>query len=123
MLFNSVEFLLLFLPLFLAVFYYACRPGSRVSPQHWIVAASFCFYAYWDWRYLPLLIAAIVVNHWIGSRLLTFKSRGWLTAGIAFNLGVLAFFKYVDFVLSCLNRPRGEQFIGETKRESVPWCW
>ena len=108
MLFNSIEFLLLFLPVFLAGFYYACRPGSRLSPQHWIVAASFCFYAYWDWRYLPLLIAAIVVNHWIGSRLLASKSRVWLTAGIVFNLGVLAFFKYVDFFLGSWGALTGE---------------
>lgn len=99
MLFNSVEFLLVFLPIFLTGFYYACREGSRLSPQHWVVAASFCFYAYWDWRYLPLLIVAIVVNHWLGTRLLSMRSRTLLTTGVVFNLCVLGFFKYADFFL------------------------
>lgn len=107
MLFNSIEFLLLFLPLFLAGFYYACRPGSRLSPHHWIVTASFCFYAYWDWRYLPLLIGAIVINHWIGTRLLHHRSRRLLCAGVVFNLGVLAFFKYVDFFLGSYSSLTG----------------
>lgn len=64
-----------------------------------LTLASFFFYGYWDIRFLPLLLLSIGVNYSIGRLLhLSVNARKlWLAAGILFNLGLLAFFKYMNF--------------------------
>ena len=54
MLFNSQPFVLLFLPIVLGL-YYAAR-GVRAR-QVVLVLASLVFYGYWDWRFVPALVA------------------------------------------------------------------
>ena len=65
-----------------------------------ILGASWFFYAYWDWRFLGLLALYTVVNH--GLALGSYHSgtpphRRWVAAAVAFNLGLLGFFKYYGF--------------------------
>jgi D-alanyl-lipoteichoic acid acyltransferase DltB (MBOAT superfamily) len=100
MLFNSQVFILVFLPLVLAVYFLA--PNAR-SRQWAIIVLSFGFYGYADLRFLPLLAFSIVVN-WGLAHALTTRDRGdaaWL--GIAVNLGLLGYFKYRDFFLDNIN--------------------
>ena len=53
MLFNSPEFLL-FLPLVFAGYWLL---GSRLRLQNlFVVAASYVFYGWWDWRFLALIV-------------------------------------------------------------------
>jgi alginate O-acetyltransferase complex protein AlgI len=60
MLFNSLPFILGFLPLTLAGYWLlANHPAPRLW---WLLAASLLFYGYWDWRFVPLLIGSILVN-------------------------------------------------------------
>lgn len=62
MLFNSFQFLLLFLPLTLIGFYgLGARWGSRPAIA-WLIVTSLIFYASWEARYLPLLIASMALN-------------------------------------------------------------
>jgi alginate O-acetyltransferase complex protein AlgI len=63
------------------------------------VVAGFVFYASWDWRFLPLLAAAIGVNYGIGRAMEAYpaQKRGLLWVGLAANLLVLGFFKYFNF--------------------------
>ena len=70
----------------------------------WLALASFAFYAVWDWRFLPLLLASILGNYLIGLRLLAAReraaapaARAWLFAGVAANLVLLGVFKYAGF--------------------------
>jgi alginate O-acetyltransferase complex protein AlgI len=83
-------------------------PGKLVVPARLIVVllslASFVFYAYWDWRFLPLLLGSILVNHLLAKWLLRAGSqvRFVVALGIAANLACLGYFKYVDFVLGNL---------------------
>ena len=97
MLFNSAIFIFLYLPVTLAGTFVLARhrPGWAIG---WLAFASFAFYAYWDWRFLPLLLLSIVFNYAIGRRILAAKApRVWLTLGVAGDLLLLGIFKYAGF--------------------------
>ena len=89
MLFNSPEFLFLFLPLVLVVFHIARRfLVSRIALL-WLTTASLFFYGWWEPIYLVLLLGSVTVNYLVGQALAAPKARrpALLFAGIAFNLG------------------------------------
>ena len=95
MLFNSLEFLI-FLPLvFLG--YWFCFGRSLRLQNLFVVAVSYVFYGWWDWRFL-LLIALTSSVAW-GTGLLIARGHGrmWVAVSLVINLGVLGFFKYFDF--------------------------
>lgn len=103
MLFNSFNFLFLFLPLALVLFFVVGRFSGKLA--RWVLALlSFAFYAYWDLRFLPLLLGSIAVNYVLGAAVATWTSQGrgsaaklTCAAGIAANLALLGFFKYANF--------------------------
>jgi D-alanyl-lipoteichoic acid acyltransferase DltB (MBOAT superfamily) len=68
-----------------------------------ILAASYFFYGYWNWRFVTLLVAVTLWNQFWGHvihRAHTDRTRRLsLTAAIAGDLGILAYFKYYDFFL------------------------
>jgi alginate O-acetyltransferase complex protein AlgI len=102
MLFNSVEFILMFLPVVIAG-YFVLGARSRNLACVWLVAASLFFYGWWDTRYLALLGISIVGNFTLGraisaSALSTQRSRKHLLiAGVVVNLLLLAYYKYANF--------------------------
>ena len=61
MLFNSIDFLI-FLPVVLAVYYVLSTRAQNV----WLLAASYTFYGWWDWRFLGLILISTVVDFWVG---------------------------------------------------------
>jgi len=69
-----------------------------------IVAASYLFYGWWDWRFLSLIIFSTVVDYLIGISLSKQenqnKRRILLWISILVNLGFLGFFKYYNFFLN-----------------------
>jgi len=97
-LFNSVPFLFLFLPLVLLGFFALRRQGHRVA---FVVAASYVFYAYEEWWFPVLMVTTTVVSFAGGlivERLPRGGSRGWVLAGaIAGCLSLLGVFKYAAF--------------------------
>lgn len=66
MLFNSYEFIFLFLPLVLLIYYWLGNRKKYDSATIWLVFTSLCFYGYWDYRYVPLLLFSISFNYMIG---------------------------------------------------------
>ncbi len=90
MLFNSVAFFI-FLPIVFGL-YWALR-GSLRSQNAFLVASSYVFYGWWDWRFLGLIIFSTVLDYCL-SRNMT-KARLWLS--LLGNLGVLGLFKYYNF--------------------------
>ncbi len=68
-----------------------------------VLSASFYFYAYWDYRFLGLLVASTLLDWSIGLGLAKLQNaagrRGLLGLSIAGNLGVLGFFKYYNFFI------------------------
>lgn len=103
MLFNSAEFLLVFLPIVLAV-YFLLRSSVRLQ-NAFLVLASCVFYASWNWRFLLPLLCTTVLDYWISSKIeqghLTgvpqARLRRLLIVSITANLGLLGFFKYFNF--------------------------
>lgn len=116
MLFNSYEFVFLFLPVTLVGFFLLGRTRYSELANVWLVGASLVFYACWDVRFVPLLTGCIVVNYLLAGGILHARAtrRSGLQklvfwTGIAFNLGVLCWFKYSDFLLFNLNRALGTE--------------
>jgi len=109
MLFNSYEFLFLFLPLTLAGFFLVARLGHEMAIG-WLVLASLFFYAWWKPVYLILILLSMGGNFLLGeflssARRRAHKHRGrlLLILGITLNLGVLAYFKYAGFLVDNFN--------------------
>ncbi|HEY5797718.1 MAG TPA: MBOAT family O-acyltransferase [Bosea sp. (in: a-proteobacteria)] len=96
MLFNSFAFLLGFLPAALGLHWLA----ERFAPQ-WrlplLLALSLAFYAWWDWRFLPLLVISISLNWLIAEAFQKTRAGVLITAAIVANLLLLALFKYFNF--------------------------
>jgi alginate O-acetyltransferase complex protein AlgI len=98
MLFNTALFWLFFAAFFVA-FHFAAR--TRVARLWLVVGSSLLFYAAWDVRCVPLLLATALLDFWIALRLSRSQDerrrRMLLAMSIAANLGVLGFFKYARF--------------------------
>lgn len=111
MLFNSYLFILLFLPLALAG-YYACNARGKYEwGKLWLVVMSLWFYAWFNVKYLPIIVGSILGNYGLyrvlqGHKGMEEKRRQdlYLTvAGVGANLGVLFYYKYYDFFVENLN--------------------
>jgi alginate O-acetyltransferase complex protein AlgI len=103
MLFCSEQFLIFFLVVFTA--YWALPwPRARV---YLLLAASFCFYAYWNPWLAGIVAASSTFDFLIGRALDRSNSAPWrrllLLASLAANLGLLCYFKYANFFLRSLE--------------------
>lgn len=117
MLFNSSVFLFAFLPLVVLVYRGLIGAGLGLMAKLWIVAASLFFYAYWKIEYLPILMASVLVNYALGRQLSrspkvsgSALSLPLLVSGLAFNLGLLGYFKYTGFLLGIVGSLSGAGF-------------
>ncbi len=104
MLFPTLNFLIFFL-IVLALAW------ALVERDTWrklvLTAASYVFYAFWDWRFAFLLLgntlAIYVVGLWIGGAK-SERARKWAAGtGVAVMLVVLGFFKYFEFFVTSMN--------------------
>ncbi len=99
MLFNSIEFAF-FLPV-VFLLYWIVMGGDGRAQNLFLVAASYFFYGWWDWRFLSLLFFSSCVDYFIGIGLRGSKYKRirlpLLLLSIFVNLGVLGFFKYFNF--------------------------
>ena len=76
---------------------------------HWrwqnalLLAASYFFYGWWDARFLLLIAGSTAVDFVVGRRLAALEAprsrKAWLGVSLAFNLGMLAWFKYAGFLV------------------------
>ena len=101
MLFPTVTFAAFFLVVL--PLSWALMPRQRLW-QPFVLTASFVFYAWWDWKFVFLLGGSIVGNH-VAAHGIAAASRerlrkAWLTAAVAFDLGLLGYFKYAGFLVS-----------------------
>ena len=104
MLFNSHEFLFFLLPLVLAGYYLLLPKGWR---HGWLVACSYVFYGWWDYRYCGLLLLATLIDYIAGGRIAAaadpVRKKRWLYLSICSDMGMLGFFKYYDLGAGTVN--------------------
>jgi D-alanyl-lipoteichoic acid acyltransferase DltB (MBOAT superfamily) len=101
MLFNSIDFAI-FLPIVFILFWFVFEKNLK-GQNILIVAASYLFYGWWDWRFLSLILFSTIIDYFVGLGLLKqenqIKRKLLLWTSISINLGFLGFFKYYNFFL------------------------
>jgi alginate O-acetyltransferase complex protein AlgI len=109
MLFNSLEFLFVFLPLAIAG-YLAVASFSTKTARWWLVFCSLSFYTWWDPANLPLILGSIAINFAFGLLIARERAEGGVAAattataaGIAANMLLLGYFKYAAFLVSIVT--------------------
>jgi D-alanyl-lipoteichoic acid acyltransferase DltB (MBOAT superfamily) len=99
MIFNSLSFAL-FLPIVFVLYWYVAKSKLRALNML-LLAASYFFYASWDWRFMFILIGSTFLDYFTGIKIheasKTKNKKFWLWLSISINLGVLGVFKYYDF--------------------------
>ena len=114
MVFSSMIFLCVFLPVVLIVYYVLPKQLRNL----WLLLASLFFYAWGEPRYILIMLFSTVFDYCNG-RIIAYATekgrhdtlgRAALVLSVVGNLGILCFFKYTDFALETLNRLAGTQF-------------
>ncbi|MGH7509167.1 MAG: MBOAT family O-acyltransferase [Gemmatimonadales bacterium] len=104
MLFNSYGFVLVFLPLVLLGWWGLKGRGLRLT---FLTLASYLFYAWWDFRFVPLMVLSTSADYLAGWAIASTRSAPrrttMLVLLLVFNLGILGLFKYYDFFVGSLQ--------------------
>src|SRR4051812_4043097 len=105
MLFNSFEFLFIFLPVVVSIFYLINHLGTFQHAKAWLLAVSFVYYGWFKLIYIPFLVISILVNYQIATILGKngLNKKTVLTCGVIFNVAVLVYFKYMNFFIDNIN--------------------
>ncbi|HIC43932.1 MAG TPA: MBOAT family protein [Sulfurimonas sp.] len=108
MLFNSYEFIFLFLPFTFFVYFYLLHLRLITGAKGFLVFFSLFFYSWWNIAYLPIILSSMLFNYVIGNALnanhrMKMSKKALLTLGIVLNVALLGYFKYSDFFITNLN--------------------
>ena len=101
MFFNSIDFAI-FLTVVFTLYWFTAQRNLKLQ-NFLIVASSYVFYGWWDWRFLSLIFFSTLIDYSIGLKLSNEKNDTkrklllWLSLSV--NLGFLGFFKYYNFFL------------------------
>jgi len=110
MIFSSLQFVFLYLPICFLVYFFLAKNKLFVGSKMWLVAASLFFYGYWKVDYLVIILASLFLNFALGTALSQSSGRGnnvnrkmSLIIGIVLNLMLLGYFKYANFFVENVN--------------------
>jgi alginate O-acetyltransferase complex protein AlgI len=113
-LFNSLEFLFLFLPLSLLGYHLFAKWASHETAMSFLTAASLFYYSWWDVRCLPLLLVSLTFNFVMGRLIRVPRRRSrqkiCLILGVGANLLLLGYYKYTAFFVTSVNVLMGTAF-------------
>lgn len=101
MLFNSITFIFVFLPILLMLYY---STPSKFK-NHVLLLFSLLFYAWGGFSYAIILVASILINYLFVKQIEKDKpcKKTWLIVSLIFNVLVIVIFKYLDFIFINLN--------------------
>lgn len=104
MIFSSYEFIWLFFPITLIIYFLLNKYYFYTTSRVFLVLASLFFYSWWDLKYLPILLMSMGGNYYLGIkiRLSNYKKK-YLILGIVANIVLLGYFKYMDFFIENYN--------------------
>jgi alginate O-acetyltransferase complex protein AlgI len=100
MLFNSFQFIYVFLPIAYLVF-----RALRTKRQRyiWLTATGYVFYGFWNYRFCALMAFSTLVSFFVGRALAGTdderRRKLWVTLSVSVDLALLGFFKYAGFLL------------------------
>ena len=109
MLFNSYEFIFLFLPFTFFIYFYLLQKRLTVGARGFLVFTSLFFYSWWNILYLPLILSSMLFNYVIGNSLnenfqkTKVNKKSLLLFGVMSNIALLGYFKYSDFFIQNIN--------------------
>lgn len=108
MVFSSVVFLYIFLPIMLLIYFIVPKKFKNLV----MIIASFVFFAWGEIRYIPIMLLLAVMDYWCGNKINKYwedkkKKRLYLWIDVGVNLLILFFFKYADFIISSINGVTG----------------
>ncbi len=109
LLFNSYEFIFLFLPISFFIYFYLNSRRLTEASKGFLVFSSLFFYSWWNVVYLPLILGSMLFNYVVGNALTRdgtknrIDRKAVLFFGVAANVGLLGYFKYADFFIANLN--------------------
>jgi len=118
MLFNSLDFAI-FLPIVFVLYWFVTNKNLKFQ-NLLIVASSYIFYGWWDWRFLSLIIFSTFIDFTVGNLLRNEerinRRKFFLWISIVVNLGFLGFFKYYNFFVE--NFTEAFRFFGKEIQEN-----
>ncbi len=104
MLFPTITFATFFLVVFLANWF------LMPFPTRWrwfMLAASYFFYGFWNWRFVGLLVVSTLANQFFAVRIEQSDEerarKAFIAGAVAVNLGLLGYFKYYGFFVESVN--------------------
>lgn len=116
LLFNSYEFIFIFLPVTFFVYFYLNKQKLTDTSKGFLIISSLFFYSWWNIVYLPLIIVSMLFNFFLGKSLangkefvhvqrkyLKISRKSLLFIGVIVNLSLLGYFKYSDFIIGNIN--------------------
>ncbi len=106
MLFHSQEFIFIFLPMVLII-YFLIKKFTTISTKYVLILSGIIFYSYWNFILTPIIIISILVNFYFSTQILNSISTNIkkinLIYSILFNTIYLIILKYTDFIILNLN--------------------
>jgi len=109
LLFNSYEFIFMFLPITFFIYFYLNSKRLTEASKGFLVLTSLFFYSWWNIVYLPIILVSMLFNYIIGTSLSKkqkhskVSKKQLLIIGIVSNILLLGYFKYSDFFISNVN--------------------
>ncbi|BDY13582.1 MBOAT family O-acyltransferase [Hydrogenimonas cancrithermarum] len=109
MLFNSYEYIFLFLPASFFLYFYLHKLRLALAAKTFLIGTSLFFYAWWETSYLIIILISVFFNFMVGNfvsknfPISAKRKKTLLLFGITANLALLGYFKYTDFLLENLN--------------------
>lgn len=120
MLFNSYIFVLIFLPLALLLYFMLNHFDKNQLAKLSLIVMSLWFYAYFNIKYLPIIVISIVINYSLQSVFIHKPKESYgllrkaiLIVGIVLNIGILFYFKYFAFFVENINAVFKSDFVVE----------
>lgn len=108
MLFSSVTFLFIFLPIIVCIYYLLPQKFHNI----FLLFASIIFYALGEPKYLFIMFWIILVNY-VGALFISkyeHRAKFWLIITLIINIATLTYFKYFNFIIETLNNALQTEF-------------
>ncbi|AZA47495.1 MBOAT family protein [Chryseobacterium carnipullorum] len=98
--FTSIAFFLFFTGVF-GLYWFVCKKNLKLQ-NFLLLASSYIFYGFWDWRFLALLVGSSAITYYLGPKIAETHGKTkkiYLNTGLVLAIGTLFYFKYFGFFI------------------------